>query len=110
MFKIHLVHWQPSGLAVFKLNIDGCSKGNPGLSGGRGILRDGLEKFIFAFAGCFDVGTNLQAEAKALVLGLRLCAQRNFLQQLVVESDSLVLIQILRTVYQCPWAISWEVE
>ena len=44
------------------------------------------------------------------MLGLSLCAQRNFLYQLVVESDSLVLIQILRNVYQCPWTISYDIE
>ncbi|XP_071923161.1 uncharacterized protein [Coffea arabica] len=79
--KFRLVHWQAPRLSMFKLNIDGCSKGNPGLSGGGGILRDGSGKFIFAFAGCFDVATSLQAEAKALALGLSLCVQRNFLHQ-----------------------------
>ncbi|XP_071918898.1 uncharacterized protein [Coffea arabica] len=101
---------QASRLLMFKLNIDGCSKGNPGLSGGGGILRDGSGKFIFAFASCFDVTTSLQGEAKALALGLSFCAQRNFLQQLVVESDSLVLLKILRNDYQCLWTISYEIE
>ena len=72
--KCRLVHWQPPGLVMFKLNIDGFSKGNPRLSGGGGILRDCSGKFNFAFAGCFGVGTSLQAKAKALVLGLSLCA------------------------------------
>ena len=88
VFRIRLVHWQSPVLGTFKLNIDGCSKGNPNLSGGGGILRDVSGSFIFAFAGCFGYGTSLQAEAKALLLGLQLCVQRMMVRQLVVKSDS----------------------
>ena len=110
VFRIRLVHWQSPVLGTFKLNTDGCSKGNPGLSGGGGILRDVSGPFIFAFAGCFGYGTSLQAEAKALLLGLQLCVQRTMVRQLVVESDSRLLIQILTNNSQCPWSISGEVE
>ncbi|XP_071913911.1 uncharacterized protein [Coffea arabica] len=92
VFRIRLVHWQSPVFGTLKLNIDGCSKGNPGLSGGRGILRDVLGSFIFAFAGCFGYGTSLQAEAKVLLLGLQLCVQRKMIRQLVVESDTRLLI------------------
>ena len=46
VFRIRLVHWQSPVLGTFKLNIDGCSKGNRGLSGRGGIRRDVSGSFI----------------------------------------------------------------
>ena len=54
--------------------------------------------------------TSLQAEAKTLLIRMKLCVQRGFIENLVVESDSLMLIRILLKIYQCPWSISREVE
>lgn len=51
----------------------------------------------------------MQAEAKALLVGIKLCFQWGNMQ-LVVESDSMVLVRILNTKYQCPWSISRELE
>ncbi|XP_071939035.1 uncharacterized protein [Coffea arabica] len=40
-FGFKLVYWKPAIEGEFTLNTDGCSKGNPGLGGGRGgVLRD----------------------------------------------------------------------
>lgn len=47
--KVLLVRWQTPS-QVPKLNSDGCSKGNPGVSAGGGLLRDTDGKLIFAYA------------------------------------------------------------
>ena len=76
-----------------KLNVDGCSRGNPGRSGRSGILRDSSEHFIFAFSRVFGVANSLQVELKALLVGVRLCVQKGFLA-VHVESDSLLLVRM----------------
>ena len=64
---------------------------------------------VFAFSGYLGRCTSLQAEAKALLIGLQLCVQRGFMGNLVVEMDSLMLQRIFLKSYQCPWSISGEV-
>ncbi|XP_071902663.1 uncharacterized protein [Coffea arabica] len=76
---VHQVRWFAQSIGRVKLNIDGCSKGDPG------------------------------AEAKALLLGLQMCAQRGFGGNLVVETDSLMLQRILLKQCQSPWSINVEV-
>lgn len=40
LIKIMAVSWSKPPIGLFKLNSDGASKGNPGPSGGGGIVRD----------------------------------------------------------------------
>nr|XP_027067494.1 uncharacterized protein LOC113693117 [Coffea arabica] len=79
-------------LELQQLNIDGCLKDNPGVSGGGGILRSTEGRLLFAFSVYLGQCTSLQAEAKALLLGLQLCVQRGCLDNLVVESNSMMLV------------------
>ena len=51
------------------LNTDGCAKGNPGVSGGGGVLRDAAGVPFFAFSASFGDGSSLRAEALALATG-----------------------------------------
>ena len=62
------------GLAwVFKLNTDGCSRGNSGRAGGGGVLRDGVGNFLLAFSSFFGSVTSIQVEACTVLFGVRLC-------------------------------------
>ena len=89
-----LVRWFQPSYDDNKLNTDGCSKGNFGVSGGGGILWDGGGILLLAFS-CYSVhATSLQAEVRALLYRVKLCAHRGF-GRLVVELDSLVLVHIL---------------
>ena len=54
--------------------------------------------------------TSLQAEAKALLIGLKLCVQRGFIDNLIIESDSMMLVRILLEKCRCPWSVRGEVE
>ncbi|XP_027150296.1 uncharacterized protein LOC113750530 [Coffea eugenioides] len=104
-----LVRWsRPSGDAL-KLNTNGCTKGNPSVSGAGGILRDGGGSLLLAFSCYFGHATSLQAEVRALLFGVQLCVQRGF-GRLDVELDSLVLVHILLGKASCPWGVYHEIQ
>ena len=62
--------WPPEG--VMKLNVDGCSRGNPGLAGFGGLVRDDGGQWILGFAGRVGVADNLLPELMAICVGLKL--------------------------------------
>ncbi|XP_027082553.1 uncharacterized protein [Coffea arabica] len=99
-----LIRWETKESGRFTLNTDGCSKGNPGVGGGGGVLRDSNGLPLIGFSAYFGETTCLRAEARALLIGLQTCAQRCF-RNIYVQSDSLVLIGILQHRIQCPWHI-----
>ncbi|XP_027118404.1 uncharacterized protein [Coffea arabica] len=93
----------------FKLNSDGCARGNPSVSGGGGVVRDWEGRFIVGYSCFFGSLTSLHAELKAMLFGVRLCVARGF-QELHVESDSFVLVQILQGTHGCPWRLQRVVD
>ena len=86
-----LVRWVRPPHDVLKLNTDGYSKGNPGVSGEGGVLRDERGKLLLDFSCHFGLATSMQPEARALLFGVELCLQRGF-GQFEVELDSLILV------------------
>ncbi|KAG7945159.1 hypothetical protein I3843_15G138800 [Carya illinoinensis] len=56
---IQLLSWARPPKGRLKLNLDGSSLGNPGPSGGGGILRDGNGKLIFAYSMSFGNLTSI---------------------------------------------------
>jgi ribonuclease HI len=84
----------------YVLRFDGCSRGNPGLSGcGAVIYHDNDE----IWAGDFYVGsnaTNNHAEYAGLILGLQQALEMN-IETLTVEGDSLLVIQQMNKIYKC---------
>lgn len=60
---------------MHKLNVDGSSLGNPGLSGGGAIVRDSYGHFVAAACFSFGHGNSLRMELLALLHGLQLCQQ-----------------------------------
>jgi ribonuclease HI len=84
----------------YKLNFDGCSKGNPGLAGAGAVLYN-FEKEIWASH--FFVGentTNNHAEYAGLILGLQQ-AKEIKIKKLRVEGDSQLVINHMKGVYNC---------
>jgi ribonuclease HI len=84
----------------FKLQFDGCSKGNPGLAGaGAVIYNDGNE----IWSDDFFVGekaTNNHAEYAGLILGLQRAIHMN-IKSILVEGDSLLVINQMQGKYKC---------
>lgn len=102
-----LVRWEFPALGKLKLNTDGCSLGNPGISGGGGVLRDSSGAVLFGYSIPFGELTCIQAEFKSLLFGVQQCLLRGF-SRIQVEVDSLVLVNILLQKVKCPWLIRSE--
>ena len=85
---------------TYRMNFDGCSKGNPGLSGaGAVIYNEGNE----IWSGSQFVGTkstNNCAEYSGLILGLQQAIQLN-IKNLLVQGDSQLVIYQMQGKYQC---------
>lgn len=84
----------------YKMNFDGCSKGNPGLSGAGAVIYH-FNKEIWSDS--FFVGenfTNNRAEYAGLILGLQQAKALN-IKHLKVEGDSLLVINQMKGIYQC---------
>jgi len=84
----------------YVLRFDGCSRGNPGLSGcGAVIYHDNDE----IWAGDFYVGsnaTNNHAEYAGLILGLQQALEMK-IDSLTVEGDSQLIIKQMNKIYKC---------
>lgn len=55
-----------------KLNTDGAARGNPGIAGAGGSLRDYRGQWIVGFAARLGICSNVAAELHALRMGLSL--------------------------------------
>ena len=84
----------------YKMNFDGCSKGNPGIAGAGAVIYH-FDKEISAnhfFVG--DAFTNNHAEYAGLILGLQMAIQSG-IKNLLVEGDSLLVINHMKGTYKC---------
>ena len=86
------VKWHPPDQGVIKLNFDGASHGNPGLSGIGVCLRNHLGIPLFIKSSHIPWGTNNNAEVSAFLLGLVTTSSMK-IPWLQVEGDSLIIIQ-----------------
>ncbi|XP_071940464.1 uncharacterized protein [Coffea arabica] len=84
-------------------------EGNPGASGGGGILRDSSGRLLLAFSAFLGGMSSLRAEALAILTGVQLCLRKGFFPR-TIQSDLLLLVGILQRRVQCPWHIRREVE
>ena len=84
----------------YKLNFDGCSKGNPGLAGAGAVLyKNNVEVWSgYEFVG--ENATNNQAEYAGLILGLQQ-AKNMGLKSLLIAGDSLLVINHMKRIYKC---------
>lgn len=83
-----------------KMNFDGCSKGNPGLAGaGAVIYHHGKEIWSDSFF-VGEMFTNNHAEYAGLILGLQQAKELG-IKNLLVEGDSLLVINHMNETYKC---------
>ena len=85
------VVWTLPPRGFLKLNVDGCSRGNPGQSGIGGVFRDENGVISVMFSGPIGVGDSLRAEIFAVMEGVRKAKELN-IKKLIIEGDSEVVI------------------
>ncbi|KAL0444852.1 UNVERIFIED_CONTAM: putative ribonuclease H protein [Sesamum latifolium] len=100
--KAIIVHWRKPQEGWYKMNTDGASKGNPGISGAGGILRDQLGRVIFAFQEPLGNITNTQAELQAIHRGLQICIDRGF-RNVWIETDATAIIKLISAPQRGAW-------
>eukprot|EP00253_Pinus_taeda_P013888 PITA_13888 len=87
----HLHGWQLPPEACLKLNFDGASRGNPGIAGIGGVIRNHRGDIIHIFCRSLGECTNNEAEFAAMEQGLKIL--RSFRQgNFIVEGDSSLAI------------------
>lgn len=90
-------NWQPPPDACLKLNFDGASRGNPGIAGIGGVIRNHQGNIIHIFYRSLGECTNNEAEFAAMEQGLRILRtyrQGNF----IVEGDSSLAISAAKRI------------
>ncbi|KAL0418888.1 UNVERIFIED_CONTAM: putative ribonuclease H protein [Sesamum radiatum] len=76
--KSKIVYWLKPDPGWVKLKTDGASKGNPGLAGAGGIVKDYTGKAIFVFSEPIGFTNNMVAEMHAVLRGLGICLEKGF--------------------------------
>ncbi|KAF5475514.1 hypothetical protein F2P56_007314, partial [Juglans regia] len=89
------VKWNPPKEGWVKLNIDGCSLGNPGDARAGGIIRSSNGEFISGFSVTLGHHSNNFAEVMGLLHGLQNIDRLGF-TNVEIELDSLLVIHWLR--------------
>lgn len=87
----HLVAWLRPPDGVVKLNVDGCCKGNPGISAVCRIFRDQRGGVLAAFGCYLGMFPIIYTELLAIIEGLNYAMQLGF-SALEVESDSATVV------------------
>ncbi|MQM14076.1 hypothetical protein Taro_047005 [Colocasia esculenta] len=101
-----VVRWLTPPQGRLKLNVDGAFKGTSGEAGGGGILRDHEGNMCSAFAKAYyGLNSSLAAEALALRDDISIYC-RTGASEVLVETDSLQLTQIVTRQLVCPWDLA----
>jgi len=89
--------WQPLPYGFLKVNIDGASKGNPGLAGFGGAIRDDQGQIKKIFHGHLGEATNNMEELMALEQCLEILVDSNS-QNVIIEADSELIIRVAKKI------------
>nr|XP_016462864.1 PREDICTED: uncharacterized protein LOC107785952 [Nicotiana tabacum] len=103
------VMWQLPHMGWIKCNTDGACRGdNRGASYGF-CIRDGIGDLIYAQANVVKEATNNIAEARAILEALRYIVQMPF-PACIIETDSLLMNNVLDETWETPWSIANKVD
>jgi ribonuclease HI len=83
---------------TYKLEFDGCSKGNPGRAGAGAVLYEGTREIWSDAKYVGDKETNNVAEYTGLIMGLHEACRRN-ISRLLVRGDSELIIKQMNGQY-----------
>jgi len=97
--KKTLTQWTPPPKNTYLLNFDGASKGNPGITGYGGVIRNSQGIPLKIYFGSIGWNTNNAAELEGLWLGLQIAHHQSFMP-LIVEGDSQIIINMASKLQQ----------
>lgn len=107
--KVRVVDWHPPFTGLIKFNIDGSSRGNSGISGARGVLRDSYGLTLGMFS--MSVGSTWAyvAEVKAILNALLFCKNHDF-NNVIIESDSTLAVGWVMNNSNRPWKLLSDIN
>jgi ribonuclease HI len=95
--------WQPPLINWVKYNIDGASKGNPGLVGCGGAFRNHDADLLYCFAEPLGIASSFQAELCAAMSTIEVAYKMNW-KNIWIETDStLVVLAFQNSNTVVPW-------
>eukprot|EP00253_Pinus_taeda_P009198 PITA_09198 len=97
--KNALTNWKPPPKNTYMLNFDGASKGNPGITGYGGVIRNAQGIPLQVYYGSIGWNTNNAAELEGLWRGLQIAQQQRYIP-LIVEGDSQIIINMATKIQQ----------
>ncbi|KAM3281865.1 hypothetical protein P3S67_027512 [Capsicum chacoense] len=107
--KVTQMRWNLPPNNWLKYNMDGVSRGNPGRISYAFCIRDPLGDLIYAEAKEIAEGTNTFLEIIAILEAARYCVAHNVFN-LILETDSLFLKNIITGTWKPPWSVTAELE
>lgn len=84
---------------IYEMYFDGCSKGNPGLSGAGSVIYKNEEEIWANSYFVSDNATNNVAEYFGLIRGLKRAIKMN-IRSLIIKGDSQLIIKQMKGEYQ----------
>lgn len=103
------VKWESPPAGWIKYNTDGAAKGCYGLSSYAYCLRDENGDIIFAKGARIENTTSTMAEAVAILEASKHCKNSQY-NQVIIQTDSMLLCKVLKGKWVTPWALSDIVE
>ncbi|KAK6789098.1 hypothetical protein RDI58_012897 [Solanum bulbocastanum] len=100
-----IVRWKASKEGMTKRNTDGASQGNPRSSAYGFCLRNSHGDLIYAVAENIGITTSVEAELRAILEAIKYCVAKK-VEKLIVESDSLLMMKIIKEVWKVPWELA----
>uniref|UniRef100_M1D7E5 Reverse transcriptase n=1 Tax=Solanum tuberosum TaxID=4113 RepID=M1D7E5_SOLTU len=108
-FKAKWVRWYPPPCGWWKCNTNGASRGNPGPSSAAFCVRNHEGYLLCAKGITIPDSYSLVAEVIAIRIGLQFCLE-NQIPNIIVESDSLAIVNIINGVWKILWRVTVEVN
>lgn len=107
--QVKWIAWRFPEEGMLKLNIDGASKGNPGMSGGGVILRNSTGQLVLAGYYFYGLCSSVEAEMRALLDGLIMIRDFGLMEySFLIESDSKLLVDMVKHNNQASWKF-WSI-
>ncbi|KAJ8758607.1 hypothetical protein K2173_000328 [Erythroxylum novogranatense] len=90
------ISWLPPSNGWIALNTDGASKGNPGVAGAGGVIRDTKGRWLDGFVQNIGVATSFMTELWAIKVGLLMAWEKGY-RRVRLQVDSLTIVSMLKT-------------